>query len=349
MSLLDALYEACCRFVECIRRQRAQWIQRRRELQRHVRPRLEILPDRIVPAAPASDVWVGGFNSDWNNAGNWNSFDGNGNPIAAAVPAATTDVQIPTLAGGCVAPVIGVNGNLAAVCGSITDQSGTSLTINGAASLDLMGEGQKTSTWGNSTNAPALNVNGKLQVDNVGANLNKLIWLNGNITGAGNVYLANGGDLYVEQSASNLAPFLSVGKDGINNKNQTIASEFHISQAQATGNAMTGNLSIGQSITVYSAGRMYFDADTNQNSQGGIVYASGNTSGLISVYGKVYGTTDSGGQVLTVQPQVLIQAKQVRKRFLIQELCLGSLLVEASHEQARTDYFGTSKTPTAPS
>jgi hypothetical protein len=60
MSLLRTLYEAYCDFVEEIQKERAQHLQRRRELLRRVRPWLEGLGERIVPAAID---WVGGFSS----------------------------------------------------------------------------------------------------------------------------------------------------------------------------------------------------------------------------------------------------------------------------------------------
>jgi hypothetical protein len=79
MNLLSVLYEACCDFVENIQQQKAQRRLRRRELLRRVRPWLQVLEDRLVPAnPPATDVWVGGFNSDWTNAGNWQATDANG-------------------------------------------------------------------------------------------------------------------------------------------------------------------------------------------------------------------------------------------------------------------------------
>jgi hypothetical protein len=295
MNLLSSLYEAYCSFVEEIQKERAQRIQRRRELRRRVRPWLEGLGERIVPAAIS---WVGGFSSDWNQAGNW---------FGGVKPGATDDVTIGTLGAGCVAPVIGVHGGLNAVCASLTDLSGTSLTINAGSSLDVTGQSTATSTWGDLNNAPTLTVNGKFQLDNLGTNVGKLEWQNGNINGTGSVYLANGAQFFVELSASNLTPNLFVGEDGINNKNQSVVSIFAVSQPKVSGGAMTGNLAIGSSITIDRMGLMEFDGDTNQNAAGGIVYAAGNTTGIISVAGTVQGKADSGGQVLTVQPQVSIQ------------------------------------------
>jgi hypothetical protein len=156
------------------------------------------------------------------------------------------------------------------------------------------------------------------------ANNNFLEWLNGNITGTGTIYVANGASFNVLASASNMAPSLSVGLDGIYNTPQTAISSFVLSESHVFSAPMTGNLAIGASIIIYTKGRMTFAADANQNTAGGIVYAAGNTTGVIRVYGSVTGTADGGGQALTVQPQVIIQS--------------GGNWSEATNEQMKFTY-----------
>ena len=68
--------------------------------------------------------WLGGFSTDWNDAGNW----------CGGIPTATTDVNIPSAPAN--QPVIGAAGGL---CRNITINSSASLTITGSNSLTVSG------------------------------------------------------------------------------------------------------------------------------------------------------------------------------------------------------------------
>jgi hypothetical protein len=286
---------------------------RRRRLPVTAKPRLEepgvgvieVLEERCVLSVAATSTWVGGLNSDVNNSGNWLSKDANGQ-VVQAVPGPTTDVTLPTLTASAYDPVVGANGNVALQWGSLTNQSPmTTLTINAGSSLDVTGQGTKNSTWGSANSPPLLTDNGTFQIENPSGVL-FFIWSNGMITGSGNMYLANGGEMEVYNAAQYLGVNLYVGQDGINNPTQTTTSRLDVSSS-AQQSAMTSNLSLNNnaSIIVAPQGVMNFKATQNQQTTGGVVEGLYST-GRIYDYGYVSVAADTGGLALQIQPQVQI-------------------------------------------
>ncbi len=78
-------------------------------------------------------VWLGSTSTDWNTATNW---------CSGAVPTSATDVTIPS--SPTMQPVIGSAGG---ACKNITIQSGASLTISGAYTLDLKADWTNSGTF----------------------------------------------------------------------------------------------------------------------------------------------------------------------------------------------------------
>ncbi|MCX6224182.1 MAG: hypothetical protein NTV01_05450, partial [Bacteroidia bacterium] len=78
-------------------------------------------------------VWLGSSSTDWNTTTNW---------CGGSVPASTADVTIPSSPAR--QPVIGAAGG---TCKNITIQSGASLTISGAYTLDVKGNWSNSGTF----------------------------------------------------------------------------------------------------------------------------------------------------------------------------------------------------------
>ena len=78
-------------------------------------------------------IWLGSTSTDWNTTTNW---------CSGSVPTATTDVSIPSLPAN--QPRIGSAGG---ICRNITIQSGASLTISGAYTLEVKGNWLNSDTF----------------------------------------------------------------------------------------------------------------------------------------------------------------------------------------------------------